>query len=89
MQLSQYSDELRIGRPGVDSRPLRERDCFSSPQLPYRLLGPPSLLSSGYRGALSPGVKRPVRENDHSPSFSVEVELYPHSHIRLLVVVLK
>jgi hypothetical protein len=44
-------------------------------------------------GALSLGVKRPVREADHSPPSSAEVklclELYPTPPIRLLGVVLK
>jgi hypothetical protein len=43
-------------------------------------------------GALTLGVKRPGREADHSPPFSVEVkecaELYLHSSIRLHGVVL-
>jgi hypothetical protein len=38
---------------------------FSSPRRPDRHWGPPSLLSNGYRGALSPGVKRQDREADH------------------------
>jgi hypothetical protein len=37
---------------------------------------------------LSPGVKRPGREADHSPPANVEVELYLHSPIRLHVVAL-
>jgi hypothetical protein len=36
-----------------------------------RLWGPPSLLSDGYR-EISPGVRRPGREADHSPSSSAE-----------------
>jgi len=43
-------------------------------------------------GALSLGVKRPVHDDDHSPPSSAEVkecvELYLHSTIRLLGVVL-
>jgi hypothetical protein len=41
---------------------------FSSPRRPDRLWGPPNLLSDEYRRALSPGVKRPGREADHSPT---------------------
>jgi len=37
---------------------------------PDLLRGPPSLLSSRYRGAFSPEVKRPEREAEHSPSSS-------------------
>jgi hypothetical protein len=37
------------------------------------LWGPPGFLFSGYRGSL-PGVKRPVRESDHSPPSSTDVK---------------
>jgi hypothetical protein len=47
---------------------------FSSPARPHRLCGPASLLSNGELGAISPGVKRPWREADHSPSSSAEVK---------------
>jgi hypothetical protein len=47
---------------------------FSPPRRPDRLWGPPNLLFNGYRGALSPGVKRPGREADHSPPASAEVK---------------
>jgi hypothetical protein len=40
---------------------------------PERLCGPPSLLSNGYRGPLSPGVKRSGCEADHSTPSSAEV----------------
>jgi hypothetical protein len=40
---------------------------FTSPCRPDRLWGPPSLLSNGEPGALSPGVKRLRCEADHSP----------------------
>jgi hypothetical protein len=49
---------------------------------PDRPWGPPSLLSNGYRVSF-PGVKRPGRGVDHSPSSSVcvieSVELYLYS----------
>jgi len=35
---------------------------------------PPNLLSVGYRGTLTPGIKRPGCEADNSPSFSAEVK---------------
>jgi hypothetical protein len=54
---------------------------FSSPRRPDRLWGPPNLLYNGYRGAVSPGVKRPGREADY-------VSLYIHSPIRLHGVML-
>jgi hypothetical protein len=37
-------------------------------------LGPPSPLSNGYRGALTPEVKRPGLEADCSPPSSTEVK---------------
>jgi hypothetical protein len=43
-----------------------KRLCFLS-NSPYRVCSPPDLLFSGYRGALSAGVKRLGREADHSP----------------------
>jgi hypothetical protein len=47
---------------------------FYIPQLLGEVWVPPSLLSDGYRGALSPEVKRPELEVDHSPLFIVEVK---------------
>jgi hypothetical protein len=53
--------------------------------------GRPTSYTMGI-GALSPGIKRPGRETDHSPPSSDEVkefvELYLHSPIRLHGVVL-
>jgi hypothetical protein len=70
---SRYSDCLRAGRSrGRSSSPGRVR-IFSSPYRPDRLLGPPSLLTNGYRG-LFPGVKGQGHEADHSPSASAEVK---------------
>jgi hypothetical protein len=69
-----YSDTLQAGR--------QEQEVFSS-QRPGRLWGPYCLLSSGVPRALSSVVKRPGREDDHSPP-SVEVKnggaipLLPH-----------
>jgi hypothetical protein len=51
-----------------------------------------NLLSNGYWGALSLGVKRPGREVDHSLPASAEVkknvDLYIHSLVRYHSVVL-
>jgi hypothetical protein len=64
---------------GLDGRgvgvrvPVGER-FFSPPRPPDRLRGPPSLLSNGYWGLLSPGVKRPGREADHLPPTIAEVK---------------
>jgi len=44
----------------------------SSPTRPDRFCGPLSLLFSGYRGSLTPRVKRLWREGDHSPPSSAE-----------------
>jgi hypothetical protein len=65
---------------------------FSSPCHPHRLWSPPNLLSNGYRGAPSLGVKRTEREADHSLPTSAEVkenvDLYIHSPICLHGIVL-
>jgi hypothetical protein len=45
------------------------------PQHPDWVRDPPSPLYNVYRGAASPGKKWPVREADHSPPFSAEVEI--------------
>jgi hypothetical protein len=47
---------------------------FSSPRRPDRLWGSPNLLLNGYWRAVSPGVKRPGREADHSPPTSAEAK---------------
>jgi hypothetical protein len=60
---------------GVGVRVPRKSRIFSFPPRPDRLWGPPSLLSKEYRGALSPGVKRLVREADHSPQTSAKVKI--------------
>jgi hypothetical protein len=64
---------------GLDDRGVRVRvpvgsRTFSSPRPPDRIWGPPNVLSKGDRGALFPGVERPGREGDHSPSTSAEVK---------------
>jgi hypothetical protein len=64
----------------------------SSPPRPDRLWGPSSLLSKWVPGTVSPGVKRPGREVNHSPASSAEVKecvaLYLHPSVRLHGVVL-
>jgi hypothetical protein len=61
------------GLDGPGSIPGRARFVFS-PQRPDRLWGLPGLPSNGYRGGLSPGVKRPWRQADHSPLPRAEVK---------------
>jgi hypothetical protein len=63
-----------LGDGGASVRvPVGSR-IFLSPCRPDRLWGQASLLSNGYRGLFSPGVKRPGREADHSPLAIVEVK---------------
>jgi hypothetical protein len=68
-----FSAVLRDGRPrGRCSSPGRIKNIhFSISSRPA--LGP-TLLSNGYWGLFSPGVKRPRREADHSLLFSAEVK---------------
>jgi hypothetical protein len=66
-------------RYGLDNRGVRVRvpvvsRIFCSPRRPGRFWGLSSLLSNGIPEALSPGVKRPEPEADHSPSASAEVK---------------
>jgi hypothetical protein len=60
-------------------------------QRPNRLWGSPSLVSNGYRGAISLGVKRQGHEAEHSPLSSANVKngaANLHSHLLLRDVVL-
>jgi hypothetical protein len=65
---------------------------FSSSRCPDLQWGPYSASYLMGTGALSPGVKRPGLEADHSPPASAEVkenvDLYIHSPIRLHGLVL-
>jgi hypothetical protein len=58
----------------VTSRYSTRFKFLKSPRRPDRLWVPPNLLSNGYRGLISPGVKRPEREAFHSPPASAEVK---------------
>jgi hypothetical protein len=75
---------------GRSSRPDRVKNfLFSTSSRP--VLGSTQPPIQGAPGALSPGVKRPGREADHSPPASAQVkkvDLYIHSPIRLHGVVL-
>jgi hypothetical protein len=63
---------------GLDDRgvgvrvPVRSRTFTSSSSA--RLWGPPNILSNGYRGPFSPGIKWHAREAGHSPPTSAEVK---------------
>jgi hypothetical protein len=75
--------------PFVGVRVPVESRIFSSPRRADRLWGPPQPPIQWAPEAISPGVKRPGREADHSPSASAEVKkTYIHSPIRLHGVVL-
>jgi hypothetical protein len=73
---------LRAGRP-VFRVPAGAGKEYFVLQRPDQLWDPLNLLSNGYRGALSSGVKRPGREANRSPPTRTEVkecvELYLHS----------
>jgi hypothetical protein len=69
--LSRYSDGLRAGRPGFDSRQCKIFLFSTASRLALRLTQPPIRWVPG---ALSPGVKRKGPEADHSPQSSAEVK---------------
>jgi hypothetical protein len=71
---SRYSDWLRAGKPrGRSSSPGGGKDFLFS--MPFRpALGPTQHPIQWVPGAFSPGVERPGREADHSPSTSGEVK---------------
>jgi hypothetical protein len=71
---SRYSDWLRAGRlRGRSSSPGRVKNfLFSTSSRPA--LGPTQPPIQRVLGAVSPGVKRPEREADHSPPANTEVK---------------
>jgi hypothetical protein len=73
-QRSRYRDWLRAGRPrGRSSSPGRVKNFrFSMSSRPA--LGSTQPHLQRVPGALSPGIKRPEREADHSPPTSAEVK---------------
>jgi hypothetical protein len=83
-QLSRYSDWLRAGqsdnRGSISDGGL---GIFLFDAISVAALGPTQPPIQWVPGALSLGVKRPVREADHSPPSNVEVKecvgLYLHS----------
>jgi hypothetical protein len=86
LQAERKMDMSKVGSSETSVKLYRfERDFSLSTA--SRLTGPRSLLSSGYRELFLPtGIKRPAREADHSPQYSVHDkngELYFHPSIRL------
>jgi hypothetical protein len=81
--LSRYSDGLRAGRPGFDSRQGQELFIYSTAS--NLAFGPAKLPIQWAPGAVSPEVMRLDREADYSPPSSVEVKngeaipLLPHT----------
>jgi hypothetical protein len=75
-----YSNVLRVGRPGFDSKQRHEIFPFSTSSRPTH----PASYLSGTAG-LSAGVKWPEREADHLPPCNAEVKnggampLLPHT----------
>jgi hypothetical protein len=63
---------LRAGRPGLDSLPGQECLLIATASRP--VLGPTQPYIQWVPGTLSPGVKRPGREDDHLPPSSAEVK---------------
>jgi hypothetical protein len=59
---------------GVGVRVAVGAEFVSSSLRPDRFKGPPSLLSNGYCGDISPGVMRLGCEADHSPRTSDEIK---------------
>jgi hypothetical protein len=72
--IAQSVQRLDYGLDDRGSIPGRDWKFSSSPPYPDRLWVPPSLLSNGYREALSLGVKQPGSEADHLPPTSAEVK---------------
>jgi hypothetical protein len=70
-----YSDELRVGRPRDRGSIFGgSKRIFSFPRRPDRLWEPIQPSTQWVPGNLSPRVKRPGRESDHSPPSSAKVK---------------
>jgi hypothetical protein len=63
-----YELDIWISIPG------RSKRFFSTPQLPRPALGPIKPHNKWVSGAISPGVRWPGREDDHSSPSSAEVK---------------
>jgi hypothetical protein len=68
--LSRYSDGLRTGRPGFDSR---HGKIFPFSTASRPAVGPSQPPIQWVQRAVYPGVKRPACEADHSPPSSADV----------------
>jgi hypothetical protein len=62
----------RVPTSGLGS--LQAQETVSSANRPNRLWGPSSLIFNGCRSSFPGEVKRPGREVNHSPQFSVKVK---------------
>jgi hypothetical protein len=71
-RLSWYSDKLRAGQLWFDSR--QGQEIFLYRTVSRKALGPTQPPIQLVPRALSPGVKRPWREADHSPPPTVKVK---------------
>jgi hypothetical protein len=71
-QSHRYSDWIRGGQPGFDCRQGQGIFLYSTAARPA--LEPTQPPIQWVSGALSPGVKRPGREVDHSPPSGAEVK---------------
>jgi hypothetical protein len=71
-EISRYSDGLRAGQTGFDSRHNYLIFPYSKASRPALKLIKPA--DQCVPGALSPEIKRPMRETDHSPPSSAKIK---------------
>jgi hypothetical protein len=71
-QFNRYSDGLRTGQPGFNSRQGQQIFLFSTAPRPN--LGPTQFPSQWILRTLASGVKRQRREADHSPPPNAELK---------------
>jgi hypothetical protein len=71
-------DEQGVGDSEIESLYRVKNFLFSKSSRPA--LGPSQPLVQCITGAVSPGVKRPGREADDSPSASGSIHPLPHTH---------
>jgi hypothetical protein len=76
---SRYSDWLRAGRPGVGVRVPVGAPIFHFSASSRPALGPTQPPIKWVYGALSPGVKRPGHEADHSQLVPISINPLPQT----------